>query len=379
MERLKNLKVEDFETDPIVVSPTAPISEVIGALKQSGAYEVFIQDGKKVGALTMREILKASDISNMRTSTLMFYVSKLSPETTVGKAAKLMNDYRVRALPIVENGKIRGAVTTRSLCRALLSAKALRDVRVSKVMAKNPITIDKRDPVSKARRLMIKEGIDHLPVLDSRELCGILLSSHIVFSMFPREGLEKGAFVSKPSSYLHLKVSGLMNTRVLLYEPKEKALTVLRRMIEHGETYSIVKLWHELQGIVTYRDFIFFLAEPEKLDIPAYITGLPDEPFEAELAKIKFMRGAKSLRRSFPEIEEIRATVKARELSGDRHRYEVKVSVRSAEKLYIYSEEGWDLPSIFDAITDKLKKILTKKSNKRSRKSLRKFRPQSPV
>jgi len=183
LERLKNLKVEDFETDPIVVSPTAPISEVIGALKQSGAYEVFIQDGKKVGALTMREILKASDISNMRTSTLMFYVSKLSPETTVGKAAKLMNDYRVRALPIVENGKIRGAVTTRSLCRALLSAKALRDVRVSKVMAKNPITIDKRDPVSKARRLMIKEGIDHLPVLDSRELCGILLSSHIVFSI----------------------------------------------------------------------------------------------------------------------------------------------------------------------------------------------------
>ncbi|HDN62920.1 MAG TPA: CBS domain-containing protein, partial [Candidatus Bathyarchaeota archaeon] len=116
MERLKNLKVEDFETDPIIVSPTAPISEVIGALKQSGAYEVFIQDGKKVGALTMREILKASDISNMRTSTLMFYVSKLSPDTTVGKAAKLMNDYRVRALPIVENGKIRGAVTTRSLC-----------------------------------------------------------------------------------------------------------------------------------------------------------------------------------------------------------------------------------------------------------------------
>ena len=53
--------------------------------------------------------------------------------------------------------------------------------------------------------------------------------------------------------------------------------------------------------------------------------------------------------------------------------------MRSAEKLYIYSEEGWDLPSIFDAITDKLKKILTKKSNKRSRKSLRKFRPQSPV
>jgi len=116
--------------------------------------------------ITLREILKAADIS-MRVSSLMFYVPKLSPEDTVGKAAKLMNDYRLRALPIISEGTIEGAVTSQSLCRALLSVRTFRGVKVGKMMTRKPVTIDKGESVSKARSIMLNHGIDHLPVLDS--------------------------------------------------------------------------------------------------------------------------------------------------------------------------------------------------------------------
>ena len=371
LKALKASKVDDFKSKPIIVSSTAPISEAMGVLKHNNAYEIFIQEEDKVSTITMRELLKASDISNMKASSLMFYVSKLSPSDRVGKAARLMNDYRLRALPIVSEGNIDGAVTTQSLCRALLSIRELKGVSIGRVMTRNLITIDEDEPVSKARNLMLENGIDHLPVLDSGALCGILLSNHIVLSMFPREGLEKGAFVSSPSSYLDIKVSGLMDPNVLICSPKEKALTVLKRMIDHGKTYSIVSLWNETQGIVTYRNFIFFLIEPEKLDIPAYIVGLPDDPFEAELTRIKFMRNAKALRKIFPKIEEIRSTIKMKDISGDRCRYEVDVWIRAAGKVYIYSQDGWDLPSIFDTITDSVKRLLTKKHVRKRRR--RKF------
>jgi len=361
LKSLKTSRVDGFKSKPIIVSSTSPVSEVMGVLQHNDAYEVFVQEGDKVSAITIREILKASDIS-MRASSLMFYVPKLSPDDTVGKAAKLMNDYRLRALPIVsEEGTIEGAVTTQSLCRALLSIRGFRSVKVSRAMTRNPITIDKEESVSNARSLMLKNGVDHLPVLDSRRLCGIILSNHIVRTMFPREGLERGAFVSKPSSHLDIKVSGLMDSNVLVCDPKERASAVLKRMIEHEKTYYVVHHWREIQGIVTYRDFVFFLAEPEKLDVPAYIVGLPDDPFEAQLARIKFMRNAKALRKSFPKIEEIRSTIKTKDVSGGRCRYEVDVLIRAAGKLYIYSQDGWELPSIFDLITDKMMRLLTKK------------------
>jgi CBS domain-containing protein/ribosome-associated translation inhibitor RaiA len=366
LKSLKASRVDGFKSKPIIVSSSSPISEVMGILQHKNAYEVFIQERDKVSMITVREILKASDIS-MRASSLMFYVPKLSPSDTVGKAARLMNDYRLRALPIVSDGTIEGAVTTKSLCRALLSIRTFRSVKIGKAMTRKPITIDKEESVSNARSIMLKNGIDHLPVLDSGILCGIILSNQIVLSMFPREGLERGAFVSRPSSYLDTKVSGMMDSNVLVCDPKERASAVLKRMIEHEKTYYIVHHWHEVQGIVTYRDFAVFLAEPEKLDIPAYIMGLPDDPFVAQLAKIKFMRNAKALRKVFPKIEEIRSTVKTKDVSGDRCRYEVNVLIRAAGKVHIYSQEGWDLPSIFDLITDKMMRLLTKKRKKWTR------------
>ncbi len=373
MESLRASRIDRFRSEPIIVSSETPISEVMGILEQKGAYEAFIQDGKRVGMITIREILKVSDISGMKASSLMFYVPKLSPDDTVGKAAKLMNDYRLRALPVIDDEKIEYAVTTRTLCEAFLSKSKLRNVRISRIMTRNPVTIDGGEPISKARRLMIENGIDHLPVLDSGVLSGILLSNHIVRSMIPLEGIEQGAFISAPSGLMDIKVSGMMDPNVLVCDTKERALHVLRRMIENGTTYYVIGLWHEIQGIVTYRDFILFLAEPEEPDVPAYIIGLPDDPFEAQLAKMKFMRNAKALRRASPKIEEIYSTIRRRDVSGGRCRYEVNVSVRSAGKTHIYSMEGWDLPSIFDSITDKMKRTLTKKQVKRRRRSRRKM------
>jgi len=93
LKSLKASRVDGFKSKPIIVSSESSISEVMGILKHNNAYEVFIQEGDKVSIITLREILRAADIS-MKVSSLMFYIPKLSSDDTVGKAAKLMNDYK---------------------------------------------------------------------------------------------------------------------------------------------------------------------------------------------------------------------------------------------------------------------------------------------
>ena len=372
MESLRARKIEEFRSQPIIVSPTTPISEVIGVLQRNDAYHAFIPKKNKVSTITLREILKASHIANMKASSLMFPVSALSPDDTVEKAATLMKTHRLRALPIVRDATVEGAVTVQSLCEALLSIRGFEEARINKVMNRNLVAVTQTDSVSKARSLLLKNGIDHLPVLDSGRLCGILLSEHIVFSMLPSEGLEKGAFVSSRAKLFDLTVSALMDPNTLTCDPKESAVRVLARMLTSGKTYSLVKFWDELQGIVTYRDLVFVLTELEPLEIPAYIVGLPDDPFEAELAKTKFMREARVLAKAFPKIEEMRSTIKTKEITDYRRRYEVNVSIRASGKTYAYSAEGWDLPSIFDDITSRTRRLLTRRPGKRSKESLRK-------
>jgi CBS domain-containing protein/ribosome-associated translation inhibitor RaiA len=373
LENLKSSKVAEFLTTPVIVPSSSPVSEIIGIMKNNSLYEVFIQDGSKLGIVPMREVLKASDIMNMKASSLMFSLLKVSPEDTVSRAAKLMNDYRLRTLPVSSQRNIEGAVTAQSVCKALLGVKDFSNVPVNKLMKRNLVTVGKNDSLSKARNLMIENSIDQLPVLDSGKLCGIISSHHIVFLMFPKERLSRDMYFHERIGLADLKVSALMDTDPLVCSPDEKAQEVLKNMLDQGKTYAIVKLWDELQGIVTYRDFVGLLAEPETLEVPAYIVGLPKDPFEAHLAKVKFFREAQSLQKSFPKVEEIRAMIKAKSKSSEKRRYEVRVSIKAAGNVFTYSEEGWDLPTLFDGIQSKMKRLVTQKRDRRRRESIRKL------
>src|SRR4030042_465514 len=99
LESLRASRVESFESKPLVASPSSSVSEIIGILQSNEAYEAFIEEGNKTGIVTMRDILKAPNISNMKASSIMTPIAKLSPNETLGKAARLMRDYRLRALP----------------------------------------------------------------------------------------------------------------------------------------------------------------------------------------------------------------------------------------------------------------------------------------
>jgi CBS domain-containing protein len=370
LENLSFTKVENYKTQPIIVPHTTPLSKIISILQENNIYEVFILRGKGIHTITIRDILKASDISKMKASSLMYPVSKLVPNDSVEKAARFLNNFRLRAIPIMRRKTLEGVISSKSLCKHLLETKDLKEISINKIMKSSPITIKETSFLSKARNLMLTNSIDHLPVLGREKLTGILRSNQIVFSMLPKEGLEKGAFLGERTRFLDIKVSGLMDPNILVFEPKEKASEILKKMLELEKTYALIKLWNELQGIVTYRDFITLLTKEKIKDIPIYIVGLPNNAFEAELAKKKFLKGGKTLQNSFPKIEEIRSTIKYKKISEDKRKYEVNVLITLKGKIYTYTQTGWTLPAIFDQILNKMKRILTQKSKKK-RKSLR--------
>jgi hypothetical protein len=139
-------------------------------------------------------------------------------------------------------------------------------------------------------------------------------------------------------------------------------------ILNSDRTYILVTQWEELQGIATYRDFITLLAGVEtEPEVPVFIVGLPAEPFEAEAAKAKFKRIVNQLQRVFPDILEARSVIKSKftKPGKERGRYEVTVQIRTAKNSYTYSEEGWELPLVYDVITNRLKRLMTQRHRPR--------------
>jgi ribosome-associated translation inhibitor RaiA len=139
-------------------------------------------------------------------------------------------------------------------------------------------------------------------------------------------------------------------------------------MLRGAKTCVLVTQWEELQEIATQRDFMTLLAETEpEPEVPVFMVGLPEDPFEAEATKTKFKRTINQLHRSFPDILEARSVIKSKftKPGKERGRYEVTVHIKTPRNSYSYSEGGWELPVIYDLITDRLKRLLTQKQTRR--------------
>ncbi|MEM3048098.1 MAG: CBS domain-containing protein, partial [Candidatus Bathyarchaeia archaeon] len=119
METIRKLEVEKLQTHPITVPADYNISKVIGVLRDLEAYEAFTFEDGKVGMVTIRDILRVSNPLSTKASTIAKYPARLSPSTTLTKAARIMTDYRLRALPIVEDNELVGAVTAKSIMETL--------------------------------------------------------------------------------------------------------------------------------------------------------------------------------------------------------------------------------------------------------------------
>jgi CBS domain-containing protein len=333
-------------------------------MRERGAYEVFVVDRDKIGAVIARDLLAATHIATRKASTLVLKMPRLSPNSTIGEAARLMVNYRIRALPVVADDKLVGEVNAIAILRAMREVNLGETQKVSSIMTSAPITIRANDNAAKARELMVRRKIDHLPVVGDGKLIGIVTSNDLINRMIPPEGVGAESMVHKATRRLDYGVKDMMDSVPLTVRPSDPLPKVLNDILSQRKTYAVVILFDEIQGIVTHRDYMKLVAAPEeKPSIPTFIVGLPEDPFEAETAKIKFTKTVQQLGRVFPDIVEARSVIKTKSTrpEKERRRYEVKVTLATPRESYSFSEVGWELPAIYDELVDKMKRLMTKK------------------
>jgi CBS domain-containing protein len=365
--RVGSLSINELLSQPVVLSPAEEVHRAIGVLKRTKSYEIFaVEQGQVKGLLTIRDVLRAKSVAGSRISSLLTRTPHVSRNDVIGTAAKIMTDYRVRSVPVLENGKLVGQVTASSIC-GRLSEEGRLNVNASTVMTSNPTSLGVDESAAKARTVMIQRNIDHLPVFRGREIAGVVTSDAIVFRMTPSESITPESIASEKQARLGVKVSGLM-TEPVIATPDADVCQMIEEMRRREATYSLVALWGELQGIVTYRDCIKLLAEAPKPSLPLSIVGLPDDPFEAEAAKRKFETVIKRVSRSLPDLLEARSVIKTSERPGQRHRYEVEVELITTRKTTSFGASGWSLPEVFDELADKMKRVTTKKRERPRRR-----------
>lgn len=108
----------------------------------------------------------------------------ISPDATVPEAQRLMQHQRVQHLLVVQDGHLLGILAERDLLAVLPSPATslskwevlylLDKLTVRQVMTTEVVTVTPESTVSDAVRLMLAHRISALPVVEARQVVGIL-------------------------------------------------------------------------------------------------------------------------------------------------------------------------------------------------------------
>jgi CBS domain-containing protein len=125
----------------------------------------------------MKTTYPISSILHQKSSALW----SVAPQATVFDAIKLMSEKNIGALPVVSGGTLVGIFTERDYTRKIaLLGKSSKNTQVREIISSEVISVAPDESVEECMLLMTENRVRHLPVVQNRELVGIISIGDLV-------------------------------------------------------------------------------------------------------------------------------------------------------------------------------------------------------
>jgi CBS domain-containing protein len=94
---------------------------------------------------------------------------------TVLEGARFMMEHNIGALPVLRNGELVGIFSERDIMnRVVALGRTPGTTKISEVMTANPKAVSVQETVENSLFLMREFGFRHLPIVDGKELKGLV-------------------------------------------------------------------------------------------------------------------------------------------------------------------------------------------------------------
>lgn len=243
------------------------LSKCLSLFKEKMPPVLAVLDSKEKykGVVARRWIIRSRfDPSITKVRTLMRAAPKVTLETSLSKAARLMIESGIRQLPVFTEQKLWGFVTDEDIIYGAVLEKWGKS-KIEEIMTKEPIVIDEDSSVGATLSLIRENNFSHVPVVKSGKLVGLISIHNIIENIFqPRERQTTGEIVGEKVPVLSIPVKGIMSRPVITVLPKTKLRNAAEKMHRFDISSLVVVRRGRPVGIVTKLDFLEPIAQMEK-------------------------------------------------------------------------------------------------------------------
>jgi len=108
-------------------------------------------------------------------------VYSIGPNASVYDAIASMDEHKVGALFVTEDSRVVGVISERDYARkVVLQDRASKQTLVAEVMTTPVIYVEASTPLSECVRIIDREHVRHLPVMEAGQLVGVVSLGDIV-------------------------------------------------------------------------------------------------------------------------------------------------------------------------------------------------------
>jgi CBS domain-containing protein len=331
---------------------------------------VLDEKGKYAGVLSQRWIVRARlDPATTKVKSLMRAAPKVEPDISLSKAAKMMIQSGIRQLPVFEKEKLRGFVTDETIIHGAVTQEWGNNP-VEQIMTKAPFTIDAARSVGAVLSLFREHDISHVPVMENGKVVGIVSTQDIIENVFqPNQRQTLGDIKGEKIQVLSIPAKGVMTSPVVTVTPETPLKEAESKMHKFNVHCLAVLAKERLVGIVTKLDYLEPISQMEDLDRRLTIQFAAKGIEIDESAQGFMMDEFDSFTRKYKDLLESGTLFVYMKLHGTNHKGQPLIhcrlqlrTVKGVRGFFVSSAEGFGVEPTFRVALDRLdRRILRSK------------------
>ncbi len=243
------LQVKDvMSTDVVTVEPDQGMVVAANLMADDGVSSLVVMDNSVVaGIITEKDFLerviaKGKSALDVKVREVMSSpVISIIPEMTVLEAGQIVEERRVKRLPVIDSGTLVGIVTQTDLICVLTSYGMWRDI--AEIMTKDVATVQRDATVAEAASMMAERGISGIIVMQADRVAGVLTE---------RDLLKRVIAVGRDPA--HVRMEEVMSHPAVCVPPHFSVFSASRIMEKTNIRRLVVEDNKWLCGIVTQTD-----------------------------------------------------------------------------------------------------------------------------
>jgi CBS domain-containing protein len=256
-----------FSKEFLKVYETDTLSKSLSLFKAKMPPVLAVMDNKDQykGVIARRWIIRSRfDPLITKVRTLMKPAPRVTLETSLSEAARLMIESGIRQLPVFEGEQLAGFVTDEDIIHGAVLDK-WGNSSIEEVMTEDPVVIEEDSSAGAALSLFREHNISHLPVVRSGKLAGLLSIHDIIVHIFQsRERQTTGDIGGEKVPVLSIPVRGVMSKPVITVLPRNTLRYAAEKMHKFDISCLVVVRRGRSVGVVTKLDFLEPIAQLEK-------------------------------------------------------------------------------------------------------------------